>query len=137
MDQIFSRSMFDCEEYGSRGHNRCSILLRKKSYKNLAYRSKSKLTASMSRELYGLERCSRMQIQRSPFKRAMRGIAQNFRTNLRFKAEAVDVIQEAAETYITNLFEDAYICALHAKRETILPDDINLALCVRKDPIFM
>lgn len=129
--------MFDFQKCGSRGNNRYSSLLRKKSYWNLGYRSKSKLSLSTSRELRGLERSSRMQIQRSPFKRAMRGIAQTFRTNLRFKADAIDVIQEAAENYISNLFEDAYICALHAKRETVLPDDINLALCVRKDPIFM
>ena len=38
--------------------------------------------------------------------------------------------QEAAEAYIVSLMEDANLCAIHAKRVTIMPKDIQLACCI-------
>ena len=35
-------------------------------------------------------------------------------------------IQEALEAYLVGLFEDTNLCAIHAKRVTIMPRDINL-----------
>lgn len=40
---------------------------------------------------------------------------------------AIHAIQEAAEAYLVQLFEDVQLCAIHAKRVTILPKDIQLA----------
>ena len=39
--------------------------------------------------------------------------------------------QEAAEAYIVGLFEDTNLCAIHAKRVTIMPKDIQLARRIR------
>jgi histone H3 len=36
-------------------------------------------------------------------------------------------LQEAAEAYLVGLFEDTNLCAIHAKRVTIMPKDIQLA----------
>ena len=44
---------------------------------------------------------------------------------------ALQAIQEAAEAYLVSLFEDTNLCAIHAKRVTILPRDIQLARRVR------
>ena len=44
---------------------------------------------------------------------------------------AVEALQEAAEYYITNLFDDAHLCALHAKRITLQPKDMQLAMRIR------
>ena len=35
--------------------------------------------------------------------------------------------QEGAEAYLRCMFEDASLCATHAKRVTIMPRDIQLA----------
>jgi histone H3 len=35
-------------------------------------------------------------------------------------------LQEAAEAYLVGLFEDTNLCAIHAKRVTIMPKDIQL-----------
>jgi len=40
-------------------------------------------------------------------------------------------IQEAAEAYMTSLFEDANLCAIHAKRVTLMSKDIDLARRIR------
>ena len=49
----------------------------------------------------------------------------------RFTATAIKALQEAAEAYLVGLFEDTNLCAIHAKRVTIMPKDIQLALRIR------
>ncbi|VAI53301.1 unnamed protein product [Triticum turgidum subsp. durum] len=44
---------------------------------------------------------------------------------------AVLALQEAAEAYLVGLFEDTNLCAIHAKRVTIMPKDIQLARRIR------
>jgi len=39
--------------------------------------------------------------------------------------------QEASEAYLVGLFEDTNLCAIHAKRVTIMPKDIQLARRIR------
>uniref|UniRef100_A0A8B9Z3N5 Core Histone H2A/H2B/H3 domain-containing protein n=1 Tax=Bos mutus grunniens TaxID=30521 RepID=A0A8B9Z3N5_BOSMU len=39
--------------------------------------------------------------------------------------------EEASEAYLVGLFEDANLCAIHAKRVTIMPKDIQLARRIR------
>ena len=40
-------------------------------------------------------------------------------------------LQEAAETYLVDLFEGTNLAAIHAKRVTIMPKDIQLARRIR------
>ena len=40
-------------------------------------------------------------------------------------------LQEAAEAYLTTLFEDTVLCAIHAKRVTIMPKDMQLTQRIR------
>ena len=52
---------------------------------------------------------------------------QGFRNDLRIQAVAIKGLQEAAEAYFVGLFEDSNLCAIHARRETIIPRDVQLA----------
>merc|ERR1712242_438916 len=52
---------------------------------------------------------------------ALREIAQDFKTDLRFQSAAIGALQEASEAYLVGLFEDTNLCAIHAKRVTIMP----------------
>ena len=70
-------------------------------------------------------------IRKLPFQRLVREIAQDFKTDLRFQGSAVLALQEAAEAYLVGLFEDTNLCAIHAKRVTIFPKDIQLARRIR------
>ncbi|KAL3690035.1 hypothetical protein R1sor_018821 [Riccia sorocarpa] len=55
----------------------------------------------------------------------------DFKTDLRFQSTAVLALQEAAEAYLVGMFEDTNLCAIHAKRVTIMPKDIQLARRIR------
>jgi histone H3/H4 len=50
---------------------------------------------------------------------------------LRWQAEAMMALQEAAEAHLVGLFEDANLCTIHAKRVTIMPKDLQLARRIR------
>jgi histone H3 len=50
---------------------------------------------------------------------------------MRFQSTAVLALQEAAEAYLIMLLEDANLCAIHGKRVTIMPKDIQLARRIR------
>lgn len=49
----------------------------------------------------------------------------------RWKADALLALQEATEAYLVRLFEDSNLCAIHAKRVTIMAKDIHLARRIR------
>lgn len=73
------------------------------------------------------ERDSKFSIQRLPFQRLVREIALEFKTDLRFQLAALLSLQEACEDFLVSLFEDTNLCAIHAKRKTIMPSDMQLA----------
>ena len=52
---------------------------------------------------------------------------------VRFQLRAITALQEAAENFIVGLFEDVNLLAVHAKRVTVMPRDIRLALRIRRD----
>ncbi|TMW92593.1 hypothetical protein EJD97_012819 [Solanum chilense] len=58
-------------------------------------------------------------------------IAPDFKTDLRFQSSVVAALQEVAEAYFVGLFEDTNLCAIHAKRVTIMPKNIQLARRIR------
>ena len=53
--------------------------------------------------------------------------------DLRFQASALEAVQEAAEAYLVGLFEDTNLCAIHAKRVTVMVSDMTLARRIRGD----
>jgi histone H3 len=65
-------------------------------------------------------------IQRAPFDRLVREIAQDFKTDLRFQESAIDALQEATEAHAIDILELANRVAIHAGRETVQPKDIRL-----------
>lgn len=70
------------------------------------------------------------------FQRLVREISQEIgrkQFDFRYQASALYALQEAAEAYLVGLFEDTNLCAIHARRVTILPRDIALALRIRGD----
>lgn len=52
-------------------------------------------------------------------------------SGLRWQSHAILALQEAAEAFLVHLFEDANLCAIHAKRVTIMQKDIQLARRIR------
>jgi histone H3 len=83
------------------------------------------------REIRKYQKSTDLLIRKLPFQRLVREVAQDFNTNLRFQHSAVMALQEASEAYLVGLFEDTNLCAIHAKRVTIMPKDIQLARRIR------
>lgn len=87
------------------------------------------------REIRKYQKSTELLIRKLPFQRLVREIAQDFKTDLRFQSSAVLALQCASESYIVGMFECANVCAIHGKRVTILPRDIQLARRIRGDRV--
>src|SRR3954452_17355636 len=83
------------------------------------------------REIRRFQKSTELLIRKLPFQRLVREIASEFKNDLRFQSSAVLALQEASESYLVGLFEDTNLCAIHAKRVTIMPKDIQLARRIR------
>ena len=83
------------------------------------------------REIRRYQKSTELLIRKLPFQRLVREIAQDFRSDLRFRSDAISALQEASEVYLVGLFEDTNLCAIHDKRVTIMPKDIQLARRIR------
>ena len=84
------------------------------------------------------QKSTELLIRKLPFQRLVREIAcdQEVITSplcgkVRFQSAAIMALQEASEAYLVGLFEDSNLCAIHAKRVTIMPKDIQLARRIR------
>lgn len=120
-------------------------LASKTSRKSLATKSSSKSTKTGGvkkphryrpgtralQEIRKYQKSTDLLIRKLPFSRLIREIAQDFKSDLRFQSAAILAMQEASEAYLVLLFEDANLCAIHAKRVTIFPKDIQLARKIR------
>lgn len=85
------------------------------------------------REIRKYQKSTDLLIRKLPFQRLVREIAHEFKQELRFQSSAVLALQEAAEAYLVSLFEDTNLCAIHAKRVTIMTRDLQLAKRIRGD----
>ncbi|KAJ3243139.1 histone H3.1, partial [Chytriomyces hyalinus] len=80
------------------------------------------------REIRRYQKSTECLIRRLPFQRLVRETAQKMGScHYRFQSSAVFALQEAAEAYLVGLFEDTNLAAIHAKRVTIQPKDMQLA----------
>ena len=83
------------------------------------------------REIRKFQKSTELLIRKLPFQRLVREIAMDYKSDLRFQSQAIYALQEATEAYMVGLFEDTNLCAIHAKRVTIMPKDIQLARRLR------
>lgn len=88
------------------------------------------------KEIRKYQRSYDLLIQKLPFARLVREVAlellpADVGAELRWQSHAIQALQEAAEAFLVHLFEDTNLCALHAKRVTIMQKDIQLARRIR------
>ncbi len=83
------------------------------------------------REIRRYQKSTELLIKKQPFARLVREISQDIKADLRYQTFALLALQEACEVYLTGLFEDTNLCAIHAKRVTIMPKDMQLARRIR------
>lgn len=78
-------------------------------------------------EIRRYQRSTEPLIRKLPFQRLVREITRDFKPDLRFQSAAIGALQESAEAYLVSMFNAANLCAIHAKRVTIMTKDIKLA----------
>ncbi|EJU05757.1 histone H3 variant [Dacryopinax primogenitus] len=86
------------------------------------------------REIRKYQKTTDLLLQKLPFSRLVREIATDMTTlnrDVRWQSSALRALQEATEAYLVHLFEDAYLCTLHAKRVTLMQRDLQLARRIR------
>ena len=84
------------------------------------------------REIRAYQKSTNLLLRRLPFARLVREIQQGLtREPYRWQAAALLALQEASEAHLVGLFEDTNLCAIHAKRVTIMPKDMQLARRIR------
>lgn len=96
------------------------------------------------REIRRYQKSTELLLRKAPFQRLVREIYYDLSEpkgvleklglkmkNLRFQSTAVLALQEATESYLIGIFEDSNLCAIHAKRVTLMPKDIQLARRIR------
>ena len=83
------------------------------------------------REIRRYQKSTELLMRKLPFQRLVRELAVDFKSDLRFQASAVAALQSLTEEHIITLFEDTNLCAIHAKRVTIMPKDMQLARRLR------
>ena len=90
------------------------------------------------REIRRYQKSTDLLIRKAPFCRLTREIMDAVQEKSitkekteRMAGAAILAIQEATESYLVGLNEDTNLCAIHAKRVTIMPKDIQLARRIR------
>ena len=88
------------------------------------------------REIRRYQQSTDLLILKLPFARLVREVAQyvlpaGVGGELRWQSQAIQALQEASEAFLVHLFEDTNLCAIHAKRVTIMQKDIQLARRLR------
>ena len=85
------------------------------------------------REIHQYQKSTELLCRKLPVSHLIREIAQDFKTDLHFQASAIGALHEAFEDYLVKLFEDTNLCAIHARRVTIMPKDMQLARRIRSE----
>ncbi|CAL1689357.1 unnamed protein product [Lasius platythorax] len=91
--------------------------------------NKRKRKSHVLREIKHLRKTTHFLIPKLPFSRLVREIMLDLfprQEVTKIQASALEALQEAAEMYIVQFFEDALLLALHAKRVTLMRNDLIL-----------
>lgn len=72
------------------------------------------------REIRRYQKSTELLIRAAPFKRLVLEVSQNFKTDLRYQKMAITALQEAAEAYLVGILSDSQLCAIHARRCTVV-----------------
>lgn len=77
-------------------------------------------------------------IRKAPFQRLVREISEDFASGsfpegIKWQAGAVEALHNESESYLVGIFEDAILEAIHGKRITVMPKDVQLVRRIRKE----
>ena len=71
------------------------------------------------REIKKIQKTTKLLIQKSPFKRIIKEITQDYTQGIIYQKNALEALQEAAEDYVIEIFKNANKQANYGNRKTI------------------
>jgi len=89
------------------------------------------------REIRRMQNTTTLLMLKRPFLRVLRDVLANMADKearfggIKFQSIAVCAMHEASEAYLISLFEETNLCAIHARRITIMSKDMQLARRIR------
>ena len=88
-------------------------------------------------EIHRYQASAELLIRKAPFQRLVRQVhletfgEGSMEHKYRYQGSALLALQEAAEAYLVGVFQDSYLCTIHAKRVTLMPKDVQLTMRIR------
>lgn len=90
------------------------------------------ISAKILREIRHYQLTTGNLIPKLPFSRLIQELLNTHISNgKRIQKLALEALQEAAEIYLVQFFEDSYVCTLHARRCTLIPRDMEVVRRLR------
>ena len=83
------------------------------------------------REIRRYQKSTDLLLKKLPFSKLCREYARDANHHGKFQGSSMLALQEDTEAYLVTLWEDTNLCALHAKRVTVMPKDMQLARRIR------
>ena len=105
--------------------------------KSLGKRGRMRPGTVALREICRYQASTELLIRKAPFQRLVRQVhLESFHEGsmehtYRYQGTAILALQAAAEAYLVGVFQDSYLCTIHAKRVTLMPKDMQLAMRIR------
>ena len=87
--------------------------------------------AKALREIKMYQRSTDTLLPRAALQRVIKEITAKYYPEARYSYGAIDAVQQCVESYMVGLFEDTQLCAVHAKRMTVMTKDMRLARRIR------
>ena len=87
--------------------------------------------ANALREIRVAQKSTSLCVPKLPLQRLVREICDNWKLGFRWKSSALLCLQEAAEDFLIEIFNDICVLAAHAKRLTIMASDMNTLKMLR------
>ncbi|XP_062584322.1 uncharacterized protein LOC134246075 [Saccostrea cucullata] len=88
-------------------------------------------SSSVLLDIRRYQRTTNLLIPKMTFQRIVKSITNTNFAGIKFQTAALHALQEACEEFVISVLADTNLCALHGKRVTILPKDMQLALRIR------
>ena len=105
--------------------------------RRVAPKRKPKNTVRWMKDIQKLQASTHLLLSRMSVARVVQELTQHIAASMqneapedvelmRFSQSALDVLHQAAEAFLVNFITEAYLCALHCDRVTLMPKDILL-----------
>jgi histone H3/H4 len=84
------------------------------------------------KEVEHYQNSTKLLVRKLPFQRLVREIACDYKSDVRFTTSSLDALQVATEEHVVKVLHTAQLMAIHAGRDTIMPEDLKLVMQVLK-----